>query len=120
MNRIVLAIAILMFAGFPARAQQDTLERMEEDFLKLSEPCNALQAEEMMLGGTPYRLRLYRCGYRLWRLWQYRCPEGYWSRVFQIDQADANEDSYYLDRFAGLHNGKPGVLVDAYRPTCGS
>ena len=120
MKRIIVAIAMLALMGVPVRAQQDTLERMEDDFFKLNEQCNALPADETTISGTSYRLRLYRCGHRLWRLWQYRCPEGYWSRVFQLDQADPHEDSYYLDRFAGLHNGKPSLLVEAYRPTCGS
>lgn len=123
-RRAVAALAALVLlgalGGAPVVAQQDTLERMEEDFFKLSEPCDAVQAEERTEAGMDYRLRVYRCGYRLWRLWQYRCPEGYWSRVFLLDQADQYEDSYYLDRFAGLHNGKPGLFVEAYRPPCGA
>lgn len=113
-------MTVMMCTGIPVQAQQDTLERMEEDFFKLNEACNALPAEERTVTGQDYRLRLYRCGHRLWRLWQYRCPEGYWSRVFLLDQADDREDSYYLDRFAGLHNGKPALLVEAYRPRCAS
>lgn len=124
LRRAVASLAaIVLFgalSGPPVLAQQDTLERMEEDFLKLSAPCDALPAEERTIGGTDYRLRVYRCGHRLWRLWEYRCPEGYWSRAFLLDQADQYEDSYYLDRFAGLHNGRPGMLVEATRPACGA
>jgi len=118
--RIALACSMLLLASLPVSAQQDTLERMEEDFFKLNDTCDALPAEEQTIGGLDYRLRLYRCGHRLWRLWSYRCQEGYWSRTFLLDQADPFEDSYYLDRFAGLHNGKPGLLVEATRPSCGA
>lgn len=123
-RRAVAALAALVLLGAlgsaPVLAQQDTLERMEEDFFKLNDTCDALPAEERTISGQDYHLRLYRCGHRLWRLWQYRCHEGYWSRVFLLDQADPYEDSYYLDRFAGLHNGKPGLLVEANRPPCGT
>ncbi len=120
MRRAVLAIALVAAPAFhgPALAQQDTLERMEDDFFKLNDACDALPAEELRVGGETFLRRPYRCGHRLWRLWQARCPEGYWSRVFLLDQADGNEDSYYLDRFAGLHNGRPALLVEVYRPSC--
>lgn len=112
------AATMLSLAGGPVLAQHDTLERMEEDFLKLSEPCDALPSEERRIGGEEFRVRRYRCGTRIWRLWQSRCPEGSWSRTFLIDQADDHADSYYLDRFAGLHNGRPRFLVEVYRPSC--
>jgi len=104
----------------PAAAQMDTLEAMERDFLRLSEPCQAEDAWETRISGIEYRVRSYRCGAKKWRLWQYRCEEGYWSRLILMDQADRNEDAYYMDRFGGLHNGKSGELVEAYRPQCGT
>lgn len=117
---LAMLTLIIVLVSQPVLAQFDTLEQMERDFFTLSEPCDALPSEERTIAGLDYHLRVYRCGHRLWRLWQYKCPEGYWSRVFKLDQADENEDSYYLDRFAGLHNGQPGFLVEASRPACGA
>lgn len=120
---LIRAIASVLFVILltpVAGAQLDTLERMEQDFFMLSELCQAQPAVEMRLGGVDYRIRPYRCGHRLWRLWEFRCEEGYWSRVVLLDQGDVNEDAYYLDRFGSLHNGRPASLIEAYRPRCGT
>lgn len=114
-----VAVMILIAPGL-CFGQFDTLERIESDFLRHNEACEAAGVDEMTLDGMEYRVRKYRCGSRMWRLWEYRCDEGYWSRVFLLDQNDPYEDAYYLDRFASLHNGQPSVLTEAFRPKCGA
>lgn len=116
-RRALVALALCLLPVI-AGAQFDALEGMEHDFFRLNGECNALPAEERRIGGEEFRLKRYRCGHRVWQLWQYRCPEGYWSRVMKIDQADSNEASYYLDRFAGWHRGQPADVVQAYRAPC--
>jgi hypothetical protein len=117
---LLLASSCVWQPSTPAYGQMDTLERMEYDFLRLNEPCNADGTFFQRLDGVDYRIRTYRCGAKKWRLWQYLCEEGYYSRVILLDQSDENEDVYYLDRFGGLHNGRPQGFIEAYRPRCGT
>ncbi len=114
------AVAVLALALLPtlAPAQFDALEGIERDFLRLNDACDALPAEEQTIGGQEFRIRRYRCGARLWRLWELRCPEGYWSHVVKIDSADWRESAYYMDRFASWHRGQPAELVQAYARPC--
>lgn len=116
---VIILLMLWLILPTAARAQFDALDGMERDFFRLSEPCTALPAEEQRLEGVDYRLRVYRCGERIWRLWQVRCPGGGWSHTVKLDSADGHAAAYYMDRFAAWHRGQPADLVESYRPPCG-
>lgn len=98
----------------------DALSLMMLLFLTLSEPCNAMPAEETRLQGEDFQVLRFECGAKSFKVWSRRCVEGgYWSRPFLLEETNSGQ-GFYFDRFADVHSGWHVRLEETYVPRCGS
>lgn len=89
-------------------------------FFLLKDPaCYAWPAEAARLGQQEYQILSWSCNEHSWKAWQQKCPQGYYGRLFYL-QEQKTQLAIYLNRFGEVQIGYGAQLEDMYVPLCGS
>ena len=95
------------------------------EFFNILLACSAMAATDTNIGGQDFLVQHWRCNTTdsvihidAWRIWCTTNGYKYMGRPFFLE-FDGHH-AYYLDQFGYIRNGEGALLINSYRPPCGS